>query len=98
MTELILLWRAENDIQSAFNRYEEIQEGRGQVFLHQLDIAIGALRLHPELGPVYVESYRRFLIREFPYGIFYQLQKTRIIVAGVFDLRQDPRVIRRKLS
>ena len=98
MTELVLLLQAELDIQAAFNRYEGFQEGRGEVFLHHLDAAITLMRQHPEIAPVYGEAYRRMLIRDFPYGVFYQVQTNRLIVAAVMDLRQDPEAIRRKLS
>jgi hypothetical protein len=37
------------------------------------------------------------LIHDFPYGVFYQPQPTRLIVAAIIDLRQDPQTIRRKL-
>lgn len=33
MKELILLLKADVDIQAAFERYEEYQEGRGELFL-----------------------------------------------------------------
>ena len=98
MTELILLLQADSDIQSAFERYENYQSGRGEVFLHQLEIALTLLRHHPEIAPVYSGPYRRMLIRDFPYGIFYQRQPTRLIVAAIMDLRQDPKTIRKKLS
>ena len=66
MIELILLLQAELDIQSAFNRYEDIQSGRGEVFIRQLDGALSLLRRHPEIAPIYSASYRRMLIRDFP--------------------------------
>jgi plasmid stabilization system protein ParE len=97
MTDLILLLQADQDIQTAFERYEDYQEGRGEVFLRQLDAAFTLLRQHPEIAPVYAAPYRRMLTREFPYGIFYVAQPTRIVVAAVMDLRQDPRVIRQRL-
>ncbi len=97
MTELILLLQADFDIQSAFNRYEDVQPGRGEVFMRQLDGALTLLRSHPEIAPVYAGPYRRLLIRDFPYGIFYQAQPARIVVAAIMDLRQDPEAIRRKL-
>jgi len=56
------------------------------------------LRQHPEIAPVYAGAYRRMLIRDFPYGIFYQVQPTRVIVVAILDLRQDPQRIRDKLS
>lgn len=55
------------------------------------------MRQHPEIPPVYGGAYRRMLIRDFPYGIFYQVQPKRVIVAAVLDLRQDPKAIQRKL-
>ena len=97
MIELILLLQADHDIQTAFERYEDYQHGRGEVFMRQLDAAFTLLRQHPEIAPVYAGPYRRMLTREFPYGIFYQAQAARIIVAAVMDLRQDPQVIRRRL-
>ena len=97
MTDLILLLQADHDIQTAFNRYEEFQAGRGEVFLRHLDAALTLLRQHPEVAPAYGGRYRRMLIRDFPYGIFYEVQPKRIIVGAIMDLRQHPVAIRRKL-
>ena len=98
MTSLILLFQADSDIQSAFNRYEEIQTGRGEVFLRQLDLAFGILKRNPEIGRMYGGEYRRMLIRGFPYGVFYQVQPTRVVVAAVMDLRQNPETIQQRLK
>jgi len=98
MIDLVLLLQADRDIQSAFERYENYQAGRGEIFVRQLDVALTLLRHHPEIAPVYSGPYRRMLIRDFPYGIFYQPQATRLIVAAIMDLRQDPQAIRKKLS
>jgi plasmid stabilization system protein ParE len=97
MTDLILLLQADHDIQTAFNRYEEFQAGRGEVFLQHLDAALTLVRQHPEIAQVYGGRYRRLLIRNFPYGIFYEVQPKRIVVGAIMDLRQDPETIRRKL-
>jgi plasmid stabilization system protein ParE len=97
MIDLILLLQADLDIQAAFERYENYQTGRGEVFMRQLDAALTLLRRNPEIAPAYEGAYRRMLIREFPYGIFYQVQPSRIVVAAIIDLRQDPRTIQRKL-
>ena len=97
MTDLILLLQADHDIQTAFNRYEEFQARRGEVFMRCLDAALTLLRQHPEVAPAYGGRYRRMLIRDFPYGIFYEVQPKRILVGAIMDLRQDPETIRRKL-
>jgi plasmid stabilization system protein ParE len=97
MTEIILLQQAEEDLQSAFNRYEEFQTGRGELFMRHLDAALTLVRQHPDIAPVYGTRYRRMLIRDFPYGIFYQVQPKRIVVGAIMDLRQDPTKMRQKL-
>jgi len=97
MIDLILLLQADRDIQSAFQRYENYQAGRGEIFIRQLDFALTLLRQHPEIAPVYAGPYRRMLVRDFPYGIFYQRQSTRLIIVAIVDLRQNPETIRKKL-
>ena len=98
MTDLILLWQADNDIQAAFNRCEEYQPGRGEIFMRHLDATFTVMRLHPKLARFYAAPYRRCLLRDFPYGIFYEAQPKRLIVAAIMDLRQDPRSILQKLG
>jgi plasmid stabilization system protein ParE len=98
MMDLILLLQADLDIQAAFSKHEEFQPGRGYLFMQQLDVALGLMRQFPEIGPVYQSPYRRMLIHDFPYGIFYQTQSSRIVVVSVMDLRQHSETIRQKLS
>ena len=71
MMDLILLLSADADIQSAFNKYEEYQEGRGGVFLRQLELALSVVRRHPHIGAPCNASYRRMLVRDFPVGVFW---------------------------
>ena len=97
MRELILLLQADIDIQAAFNRYEDFQEGRGFIFMQHLDAALTLMRHYPRSAGIYAEPYRRMLIRDFPFGVFYEEQTTRIVVVAVADLRQDPNAIRRLL-
>jgi plasmid stabilization system protein ParE len=97
MMDLILLLQADHDIQTAFNRCEEFQEGRGEVLMRHLDAALTLMRQHPEIAPIYGGRYRRMLIRDFPFGIFYEVQPTRIVVGAIMDLRQAPETTRRKV-
>jgi plasmid stabilization system protein ParE len=97
MMELILLSHADLDIQTAFNRCDEYQSGRGEIFIQQLDAALGLLRKYPEIAPVYSAPYRRMLLKNLPYGIFYQAQPKRIVVVAILDLRQDPRSLEKRL-
>jgi len=97
MSEVILLLSAEIDIQQAYNRYEEYQEGRGVIFIHHLEAAFNQLRTFPKCGPVVFGIYRRLLVPSFPYGIFYAFEARGIVIIGVMDNRQDPEAIARRL-
>lgn len=76
---------------------EEFQEGRGVVFMQHLDAALTLMRHHPRSAGWYAEPCGRMLIRDFPFGVFYDEQTTRIVVTAVVELRQDPRAIHRRL-
>ena len=98
MKELVLLLVADIDIQRAYEFYEGYQEGRGAVFLRQLEAAFGQLRTFPESGPLVHRHYRRLLVPQFPWGVFYSVEGRGVIVAGVMDTRQDPATIVRRLE
>ena len=97
MSELVFLLSADADIQTAYEFYEAFQEGRGEVFMRYLDVALGRLRTFPEIAPPIHEAHRRLLVHGFPYGVFYTIEGRRIIVAAIMDLRQDPEIIRQRL-
>jgi toxin ParE1/3/4 len=90
VSEIVFLFSADSDIQTAFEFYEAVQPGRGEVFMRHLDAAFGQLRSFPEIASLFHGPYRRLLVHGFPYGIFYSIEGGRIIVSGVMDLRQNP--------
>lgn len=98
MSDLVFLFSADSDIQAGYAFCEDYQSGRGEIFMRYLDVAFGRLRTFPEIAPIFYKAYRRLLVPGFPYGIFYTIEGGRIIVTGVMDLRQDPEIIRRRLS
>ena len=98
MSELVFLLSADIDIQSAYDRYENFQEGRGAIFMAHLDAAFGQLRDFPESAPIVYRNNRRLLVSGYPYGIFYTIEARGVIISGVMDLRQDPEAILRRLN
>jgi toxin ParE1/3/4 len=92
--ELVVLAGAEADIQLAFNRFEDQQQGLGDRFLEKLDSAFEAIRSNPEISPIYFRRFRRWVLHRFPFGLFYVSYPGRITVFAV----KDPRLIRRFLK
>jgi len=94
MIELIVLRRAEADIQRVYGRLEDFQTGRGEAFLRRIDLAFARLQQFPELGAIYYAGYRRLLLGQLPFGIFYRVEGNRLIIVTTASLRQDPSAIR----
>ena len=92
MKDLIILLAADVDVQQAYERYETVQEGRGDCFMEALDAGLSLI------GRVIEGSIRRILLPDFPFGVFYEDHPTRIVVMGVMDLRQNPRTIRQRFK
>ncbi|MEH1900376.1 MAG: type II toxin-antitoxin system RelE/ParE family toxin [Nostoc sp.] len=74
----------------AFIWYEEQELGLGEEFLRCLDACIQFIWRNPEMYQVVHQSYRRAVVRRFPYVVFYEHSDTTIIVYAVFHSSQDP--------
>lgn len=96
--ELSLSEDAEKDIAEAYAWYEERRSGLGEDFLSCLDAALQGIRRMPEMHPIVYQSFRRALIRRFPYAVFYEVDEKRIIVSAVFHTARDPRKWRQRLG
>jgi plasmid stabilization system protein ParE len=95
--ELVIAPEAELDIAEAFAWYEDRRLGLGEEFLSCVDACLATIRRAPELHSMIHESYRRALVRRFPYAIFYEYAEGIAIVYGVFHTARDPGKWRQRL-
>ncbi|MCC5622483.1 type II toxin-antitoxin system RelE/ParE family toxin, partial [Nostoc sp. CHAB 5715] len=77
---LIILPETQEDVAQAFIWYEEQELGLGEEFLRCVDACIQFIRRNPEMYQVVHQSYRRAVVRRFPYVVFYEHSDTTIIV------------------
>jgi plasmid stabilization system protein ParE len=94
----ILRPEAEQDVAEAFEWYEQQEPGLGEELLRCVDACILAIRRNPLANPIAEDSFRRALVRRFPYAIFYEHEKERITIYAVFHCAQDPEKWRARLS
>ena len=88
--KLIFAPAAEQDIAEAYAWYEGRRVGLGEEFLGCVEACSEALRRTPDMHPVVHETYRRALVRRFPYAIFYEYVEGTVTVYGVFHTSRDP--------
>ena len=98
MSRIIHLLSADIDVQNAYEYYEDLVEGRGAVFMRKLNAAYGLIIRFPESGRLFKGTYRRLLVSDFPYAIYYTLYSDRIMITAVLDIRQRPETILRRLG
>lgn len=95
--ELHFAPEAYQDIDEAYTWYEAQRIGLGEIFLSRLDACIRSIVRAPESYQVVHESYRRALLRRFPYAVFYEFSENAVTVYCVFHTSRDPQKWRSRL-
>jgi plasmid stabilization system protein ParE len=96
--ELVLAPETELDIAEAYAWYEGRRVGLGEEFLSSVDACIARIGRRPEMFPIVHETYRRSLVRRFPYAVFYEGGAGRAVtVYAVFHTSRDPEKWRQRL-
>jgi plasmid stabilization system protein ParE len=87
---LALAPEAERDIAAAYGWYEDRRIGLGEEFLSSVDACLQGIARQPDLYTEIHQSYRRALIRRFPYAVFYEHAEGTVIVYAVFHSSRNP--------
>ena len=95
--ELILAPEAEQDIADAYAWYENLRIGLGEEFLSSVEACLETIRRTPDMYGFVHESYRRGLVRRFPFAVFYEYTKGRVTVYGLLHTSRDPDKWRQRL-
>ncbi|MBI3512628.1 MAG: type II toxin-antitoxin system RelE/ParE family toxin [Proteobacteria bacterium] len=87
---LVVRRQAQEDIRTAAHWYAGQRVGLGRAFVQQIDRVLDRILVNPEHYPVVHQEIRRAIARRFPYGVFYRIDGSDILVFAVLDLRRDP--------
>ncbi len=88
--ELIIAPEATQDLAEAYRWYEERRIGLGEDFLSCVDASIQGICRLPELHAIFHETYRRVLVRRFPFVVINEYAVETVTVYAVFHTAQDP--------
>ena len=81
---------ADLEYREAFLWYEHQRKGLGLEFELCVDEAIERIRRSPEMYPAIYKSYRRIVVRRFPFALFYEIVGSELRVLAVFHSRRNP--------
>ncbi len=88
---------AEDDVSEGYSCYERRATGLGEEFLRTVDACISALARSPQAHQRIYKSYRRAVVRRFPYIVIYEYDNGVVTVYSVFLTSQDPNKWRERL-
>ena len=81
---------AELELKEAMEFYEAAQVGLGGEFLAEVEATTRLIETHPQAWFALSPRTRRCRTHRFPYGLFYQIRSTEILIVSVMDLRRNP--------
>jgi plasmid stabilization system protein ParE len=81
---------ADVEFREAILWYEHQRRGLGLEFVLCVDEAIERIRRTPEMYPTIHKSFRRIVVRRFPFALFCEIVSTELRVLAVFHSRRDP--------
>ncbi len=70
--------------------YKKISRQLGRAFVEEVERSIDKIQFAPETWIAVEENIRRHLLRKFPYGIYYSIEKTHILIIAVMHLSRKP--------
>lgn len=88
---LVYRRRVGRDLAEAFAYYEEQVEGLGERFLGAVDSTFNAIERYPEMFAKVHGDVRRAITSQFPYAVFYRIERQCVVVFRVLHTARDPR-------
>jgi len=56
-----------------------------------VEATLSRIRRNPKQFPIVDGNTRRALLKRFPYGVFYEIEESTIILTAVFHAKRNPR-------
>ncbi len=82
---------AQVEINDIAEYLEGQRPGFGRLFVDEIGRVEDFLRDNPELYPFVNGPIRRAVLRRFPYGLFYLVEDSQVLVLACFHLHRGPR-------
>ena len=93
-----ILSEAEVDIDNAYIWYELRQINLGNKFYKKVEESVQFISNNPYCCKVFYKDIRRYIIRKFPYAIYYivSFEYKEIQIVGVIHFKRSSRLIRKR--
>lgn len=88
---------ARADISEAARRYDRERPELGERFLGELGEFLDRIAASPTRFPLVEEDVRRCALGRFPYGIYFSIEESGVVVMAVLHRRRNPDIWKRRI-
>lgn len=81
---------AKIELDDTFEYYENEQINLGYRFINEIENAIERIKFYPKGWHPMSKNTRRCLVKNFPYGIIYQIREDSILIIAIANLHRKP--------
>jgi toxin ParE1/3/4 len=81
---------ARDEYREAALHYLEVSPRIAAAFVGQIEAGIAQIRARPATWRVVKTDVRRYLVRQFPFGIYYTVEKDEIVIWAIMHLHRQP--------
>jgi len=89
---LVFRPRVAQDLAAAYGWYEDQRAGLGEELLRAVNASFDAIQEFSQTYSPVHGQVRRAMVSRFPYGIFYRVEKKRLVVLTILHAARDPRL------
>ena len=83
---------ADQDFKETLAYYNHERDGLGYEFASEIQFAFEHISAFPHASPVFSKRSRRYIVRRFPYGIWYEIRPDHILVLAIMHLERNPTI------
>lgn len=98
MRKIIILPFAEQDIRDSVIHYTEKEVGLEKHFLAIINQAFQIISKKPFAFPFIKNPIRKFIIKDFPFNVYYFVEEDNIYILAVFHKKRDPKAWKTRKS
>ncbi len=81
---------AQTDFETSFAYYYKGSPKVAGDFLVKIDLAFEHIRENPNLFPVVYKNVRKYVVKKFPFVIYYQIFEAKVRVIAIFHSSRNP--------
>jgi toxin ParE1/3/4 len=83
---------AENDLDNSYQYYAEESTKVAESFFKQINSSLEIIKKNPESFPIAFRDVKKFVVKRFPFVIYYQLNESLIRVIAIFHTSRNPEI------